>query len=175
MQASAGASDRLAAMPVRAPAQIMLALGALSLALLLGALGFQYIAGIWPCEVCHWQRWPHIASAVVGLGGGLALVRGLVDARYAQYVALAVIALVAVAGLLGVYHAGVEWKFWGGPAHCSGPGVVFTGIDNLNGEPVVRCDQAAWRLFGLSLAGYNALISLAAAVAGTLSLRGRQQ
>lgn len=161
-------------MPVRTPLEIALGLAALSLALIAGALAFQYMGGIWPCEVCHWQRWPHIASAAIGIGGGIAIGRGFVDARHARSLALLLIALATVAGALGVYHAGVEWKFWGGPAHCSGPGVVFTGIDGLNGEPVVRCDQAAWRLFGLSLAGYNALISLAAAAAATFALRGKQ-
>jgi disulfide bond formation protein DsbB len=135
---------------------------------MMGALGFQYIWRVLPCEVCHWQRWPHIASAILGLGGGALLVRGQLGERWAGMVMFATIALVAFAGLLGVYHAGVEWGFWGGPAHCSGPGIEFKGLDELNNEPAVRCDKAAWRFLEISLAGYNALISLGAAAAAVL-------
>jgi disulfide bond formation protein DsbB len=81
---------------------------------------------------------------------------------------------------LGVYHAGVEWRFWPGPADCTGPLADLSSggslLDQLNGVHVVRCDEAAWRLLGISLAGYNTLISLAMATIagyGLLALRGR--
>jgi disulfide bond formation protein DsbB len=81
--------------------------------------------------------------------------------------------LVAASGAIAVYHAGVEWHWWAGPSRCTGSVYKYTGKLNLN-EPVVMCDRAAWRLFGLSLAGYNAIISLGAALIGfVLILRSR--
>ncbi len=146
---------------------IATALGGLALALILGALGFQYIAHLPPCEMCHWQRWPLIAAAVIGLGGGLA-VKG-----NARILALLAIGLVAASGAIGAYQAGVEWHWWPGPAECTGARVVFQGLSDLDAPGAVRCDAAAWRLFGLSLAGYNALISLGAASLATIPMLRR--
>ena len=70
-----------------------------------------------------------------------------------------------MSGGLGVYHAGVEWQWWKGPQQCTGSVFQFSGPLDLN-APVARCDRAAWRLFGLSLAGYNALLSLTIAALG---------
>jgi disulfide bond formation protein DsbB len=144
--------------------RIALCLGALALALILGALCFQYIGGMPPCEMCHWQRWPLIAAAVMGIAGGATL-KG--DARL---LALLTILLVAASGAIGAYQAGVEWHFLPGPAACTGKLVVFQGLKDLNAPGAVRCDVAAWRLFGISLAGYNALISLGSAVVGAVLL-----
>ena len=85
---------------------------------------------------------------------------------------LAGLALLAVAALanawLGAYHAGVEWKFWQGPTDCTGPIVDFGKagnlLDRLDSVKVIRCDEVQWRFLGLSLAGYNVLISLAMTV-----------
>jgi disulfide bond formation protein DsbB len=152
------------------PSHLALALGSVSLMLILGALGFQYLAGIPPCEMCHWQRWPHIAAAVVGLGGGLFVQSGLVGSAFARPLAWMVVLLIAVAGALGVYHAGVEWHWWLGPQECTGSAFHFHGGKLDLNAPVVQCDIAAWRLFGLSLAGYNALISVTVAAIGAVSL-----
>src|SRR6202035_2978411 len=81
---------------------------------------------------------------------------------------LALLAIVMLIGAaLGAYHSGVEWKFWPGPAHCSGSMAGFGSagglLDRMNETRIVPCDAAAWRLFGISLAGYNVLISLALA------------
>ena len=154
------------------PADIALGLGALALALILGALGFQYIAHMPPCEMCHWQRWPLIAAAILGIPGGLFAKR---DDRAAFWLALLVILLVAVSGAIGVDQAGVEWKWWAGPQECSGAledlGSAGGLLNKLQSISVVRCDDAAWRFLGLSLAGYNVLISLAlAAVAAWASM-----
>ncbi|MBI3676368.1 MAG: disulfide bond formation protein B [Proteobacteria bacterium] len=146
------------------PQNVAMALGAVSLSLILGALAFQYIGHIPPCEMCHWQRWPHIAAAVVGLRGGLYLRHGALPARFDKPIAWLTILLVATAGGIGVFHAGVEWQWWQGPTACTGN--AFHGVMDLS-APIVRCDIAAWRLFGLSLAGYNALISLSLAGLGT--------
>ena len=148
------------------PETVALALGGLALALILGALGFQYFGRLTPCEMCHLQRWAHIAAAVVGLGGGLAIWAGILDRRYAAPLALATAALVALSGAIAVYHAGVEWHWWRGPSACTGSAFRLQGGPLDLNAPVVICDHAAWRLFGLSLAGYNALISLGAAALG---------
>ncbi|MBS0469940.1 MAG: disulfide bond formation protein B [Proteobacteria bacterium] len=143
--------------------------GGVGLALILGALFFQYGLGYPPCEMCHWQRWPHIAAAVVGLGGMILVMAGVLPPRAALVIALLALLGVAISGGLGVYHAGVEYHWWKGPQACT-TGYVFTGgpID-LNAR-VPMCDRAAWTLFGISLAGFNALISLAAAAFGAYSL-----
>jgi disulfide bond formation protein DsbB len=151
------------------PTRIAQLEGAVSLALILGALGFQYIGNYPPCEMCHWQRWPHIASAVIGLGGGILLMTGLLSARLAPVVAALAILAVAVSGGLGVFHAGVEWHFWPGPTACT-TGFHYTGGPIDLNAPVPHCDIAAWRLFGISMAGYNAIISLGAAAFGALML-----
>src|SRR5438128_12069763 len=100
--------------------RVSLLLGAVSLGLILAALGFQYVGDIAPCEMCHWQRWPHIAAAVAGLGGGVLIANGGLDARWSPAVASVTITLIAASGAIGVYHAGVEWKWWAGPAACTG-------------------------------------------------------
>jgi disulfide bond formation protein DsbB len=149
------------------PVHIALAVGAVALALMLGALGFQYIGGYPPCEMCMWQRYPHIAAAIIGLGGGLVVQSGVIDRRLGRPLAIFAIALVALSGAIGVYHAGVEWHWWKGPSACTGS--AFSGPLDLNAK-VVLCDVAAWRLFGISMAGYNALISLGAALIATIAL-----
>ena len=135
--------------------------GLTSLVLVAGAHLFQ-AAGLPPCEMCYWQRWPHYASAAGGLGAaGLALSGRLSPAGVRPFAIFAA-AMLVVSGLIGIFHAGVEWDLWEGPTACAGigyrPGQV--GGDEFR---IIRCDVAAWRLFGISLAGYNALISLAVA------------
>jgi disulfide bond formation protein DsbB len=94
--------------------------GGFSLALLLGAVGFQYLGGLAPCEMCMWQRWPHGAAILLGLGGGaLALSRGLPRDMVRALAWLAIVAI-AISGAIGVFHAGVEWKLWPGPPTCTG-------------------------------------------------------
>jgi disulfide bond formation protein DsbB len=151
---------------------VALFLGLVALALILGALGFQYLDRLPPCEMCMWQRYPHIAAAFVGIGGYLLVRAGLVPASAGFAIVAAL--LIAVSGGIGIYHAGVEWQWWQGPQACTGPLFHSTGgVLDLN-APVVRCDRAAWRLFGLSLAGYNALLSFALAALG-LTLLGRSK
>lgn len=144
--------------------QVAIFAGAVALSLILGALFFQYALGYPPCEMCHWQRWPHIAAAIVGLGGGL-LLRG---SPMMLTLAVLTLLLVATSGAIGVFHTGVEWQWWPGPSACT-TGYVFTGKLDLN-APVPRCDVAAWRLLGISMAGYNAVISLGTAALGAALL-----
>lgn len=157
------------------PANLAVALGAVSLALILGALGFQYIGGYPPCEMCLWQRWPHVAAIVVGLGGGLLLQARAISPALTTPIACCAAILVAASGALGVYHAGVEWHFWQGPQACTGNAFHYTGGALDLNAPAVMCDVAAWRLFGISMAGYNAIVSLGAALtAGWLLLSRRR-
>jgi disulfide bond formation protein DsbB len=115
--------------------------------------------------MCIWQRWPHLAAAVLGIVGGLAVYRSARRRQLASPVAFCTALLVAISGMIALYHAGVEWHWWPGPSRCTGSAFKLSGTLDLN-APVVMCDHAAWRLFGLSLAGYNAIISLGAAVFG---------
>jgi disulfide bond formation protein DsbB len=149
--------------------QIALLLGTVSLCLILGALGFQYIGLYPPCEMCMWQRYPHFGAIVLGLGGGWLLANGMLPQNLAKPVVVLTLLLVAATGLIGVYHAGVEWHWWAGPSACTGSAFVLSGRLDLNAH-VVSCDHAAWRLFGISMAGYNAVISLGAAAIAALAL-----
>ena len=142
--------------------------------LIVGALAFQ-AAGYAACELCMWQRWAHVAAAAFA---STALILPHGPGRSALGAAILGI---AASGMIGGFHAGVEWKLWEGLATCSarmssGSGDVLMDIMRA---PLVRCDEAAWRLAGISMAGYNALISLAAAAAATTwavrgSMRARQ-
>jgi disulfide bond formation protein DsbB len=150
--------------------RIAILAGSFSLSMIAGALIFQYFGNLPPCEMCHWQRWPHIAAAMFGLLGGALIVSDRLDRKWAPWLAAATILLILVTGMIGAYQAGVEWRMLPGPSACMGNRVVLTGTINLN-EHIVRCDVAAWRLFGISLAGYNALLSFATVLFGALAWR----
>ncbi len=133
-------------------------------ALLAGAWGFQLIGGLQPCEMCHWQRWPHYAALVPAALGFVT--RG--STRMAL-VALAAL-LVAVSGAIAVAHAGVEYHWWNGFTACTAnaPLAGATPAERLAAlmaQPVVRCDVPQWQVAGISLAGFNALLSLGGALA----------
>lgn len=139
-------------------------------ALLAGAWGSQLFGGLYPCEMCHWQRWPHYAALSV-----MAVAFILPPLRRARWpVALAAL-LILVSGGLGVFHAGVEYHWWEGLTRCSVSSAGGSSADILKeimSAPLVRCDAAQWTLFGISLAGYNAIISIAAGL-GILTLLGK--
>jgi len=136
----------------------------LGLAAILGALGFQYIGGLYPCVLCLTQRWPYY------IGLPLVLIALLGWRRFPAQVTLALLAgaaaLFAWGALIGGYHAGVEWGFFEGPQSCVGVGdaISFDALSNLETARVVPCDAIQFELFGISLAGFNALISAAVAV-----------
>ena len=144
--------------------------GAISAALLLGAFASQYLGGLAPCEMCIWQRWPHGAAILFGLVGGALVWQRVLPGQLGRPLAILAILAIAITGAIGVFHAGVEWKLWPGPSECTGFGYV-PGRDDFKPLQIVRCDEAQWRLFGISLAGYNALISLAAAAFAASLLR----
>jgi disulfide bond formation protein DsbB len=145
-------------------------LGAAALALIAGALGFEYLDHLPPCEMCMWQRYPHFAAACVGLFGGILMQRNIMPKSWGSVIVIAAALLIALSGAIGVYHAGVEWHFWKGPSQCTGSAFQSSGGPLDLNAPVVMCDHAAWRLFGVSLAGYNAVISLAVAATGLFLL-----
>ncbi len=138
-------------------------------ALMLGALGSQYIGGLHPCEMCYWQRWPHDAAIV------LALFAFGTRVNKASHVLVALAALaIMVSGGIGVFHAGVEYGWWEGITTCSTT-AAGVSLEDIMRAPVVRCDVPQWTLLGLSLAGYNAIISLGAGavILGLLRRAGR--
>jgi disulfide bond formation protein DsbB len=144
-----------------------LAITAIAAATLAGAWFFQLVLDIRPCPLCLEQRYAYYLA--VPLGALVAWAAAKRAPRGALVAGLALLALAALANAwLGGYHAGVEWGFWQGPTECSGPvldlGKAGSLLDNLDKVKVIRCDEVQWRFLGLSLAGYNVLISLAMAV-----------
>lgn len=126
-----------------------------SLGLLLGAFAFQYIGGMVPCVLCLYQRWPHAAAVLIGLmglkiGGRVLPLLGALAA--------------ATSAGIGVFHVGVEQKWWDGLAACTVDTLSgVSGADLLNtdltvGAPV-RCDAIPWEMFGVSMAGWNVIVS----------------
>jgi disulfide bond formation protein DsbB len=134
--------------------------------LLGGAYLSQYGFGLFPCELCWWQRYAHFAALALALVSAVAAPRRL-------WIGLAGLAIL-VAGLLGAYHAGVEYKWWEGITTCSSTAGGNSLEDILN-APLIRCDEPQWTLFGISLAGFIFLISTAAAIAifALLGKRGK--
>lgn len=129
----------------------------LPLGLLGGAYASQYLGGLYPCEMCWWQRWPHFAALPLALGAFILPGEG----KRRLFTALAALAIL-ISGLIGGYHAGVEYGWWEGITTCSStitPGSGKDVLDAILNAPLIRCDIAPWTLFGISLAGFNFLIS----------------
>lgn len=121
--------------------------------LLLGALAFEHLGGLAPCEMCMWQRWALVAAIALAVPGWLARSRALA--------ALAALAVLAGAGIAG-FHAGVEQKWWQGITSCAAApagGSAQDVIGAILAAPLMRCDAIPWSLFGLSMAGWNMVVS----------------
>jgi len=152
-----------AGLPVASRLGIVAMLG--SGALLLGAYYFQYVVKLPPCELCYWQRYPHMVAIAAGVGAFAAY-------RYPSLalvlVLIAITALIATAAV-GLYHVGVEYRWWQGPQACAAN--IPSGLSTeqlkryLFGAKMVRCDETAWSLWGLSMAAWNSMISAALAFA----------
>ena len=131
----------------------------MSACLLLGAFLFEYVGGLAPCKMCIWQRWAHSAVVLVALSSLLISA----DIRKKSALFLVFLAAVASAAIAG-FHVGVEWQLWDGPSGCSVPlgnkGDITLLVDQLLATPVVRCDEVPWSLFGISMAGWNSILSL---------------
>ena len=158
-----------AAVPAFKPAATSPALAAslavtlIAAATIAGAWFFQLVLEILPCPLCLEQRYAYYLVIPVGALTALAARSGAPRPLLLAGLAILVLATLANAGL-GTYHSGVEWGFWKGPTDCSGP-VINLGnaadlLSKLDTVKVVRCDEVQWRFLGLSLAGYNVLISL---------------
>jgi len=138
-----------------------------SLALLGGAIYFEFVLGMAPCSLCLWQRWPHYASVALAL---------LAMAAPVLPVILAGAGAAAGSGVLGVFHTGVERGWWPGPSACAGAVdlsrlTAEQMLDRILAATVVRCDEVAWQLGGLSMASWNAILSFALAGLWLMALR----
>lgn len=144
-----------------APARLIALL--LPATLLAGALASQYIGGLFPCEMCMWQRWPHVAAIGAALAALLLRRNPFASAVFTLLAALAI----ATSGIIGAFHAGVEYGWWEGLTTCATSGPPPAGksvLEAIMEASLVRCDVAPWSLLGISLAGFNAIFSLAGAV-----------
>jgi disulfide bond formation protein DsbB len=140
-----------------------LAIAVLAAATLAGAWFFQLVLDIRPCPLCLEQRYAYYLA--IPLAVVVALAAGRDASRAVLVAGFAILAAAALGNAgLGVYHAGVEWQFWQGPTDCTGPvgnlGSAGNLLERLDTVKVIRCDEVQWRFLGLSLAGYNVLISL---------------
>lgn len=149
---------------------VILAAGG-SLALLLGAWAFQHLGGLAPCKMCIWQRWPHGVAIAVG---ALVLLVPLGIGALRVLLGAGVLATLTTAAI-GGYHTGVERGWWEGPSSCSSGSTAGMSTDELMDQimsaPLVRCDEVAWQMLGLSMASWNMLASLLLAVFWVMALR----
>ena len=142
-------------------------IAAIAAATLAGAWFFQLVLDIRPCPLCLEQRYAYYFA--IPLAALIALAAGQHAPRWLLLGGLAILALAALGNaILGTYHAGVEWRFWQGPTDCTGTipsfGNAGSLLDQLDKVKVIRCDEVQWRFLGVSLAGYNVLISLLMAI-----------
>lgn len=156
--------------PERAIGLIMLACAGI----LVMALGLEHLGGYLPCELCYKERYAYYASIPLGILAYAAISMG--RPTMAQLlIGIAGLALLANAGL-GLYHAGVEWHWWQGPSECTGNADLTTDVNdllkNLGKKRIVRCDQPALQILGLSLAAWNVPICLALACLAGVAVRG---
>ena len=127
-----------------------------SFAMLMGAFAFQHIGGMAPCKLCIWQRYPHGLAIALALLGILHMHRiWILGGALATF----------TTGGIGIYHTGVERKWWEGPTSCTSSSVADQSstdlFNSIMNAPLVQCDQVAWEMFGLSMASWNAVISFA--------------
>ena len=146
-----------------------------SIALLGGAYYFQYVVGLAPCDLCLWQRYPHMVAILFGL----ITIPLMVEPKVALVFALTAIVALFVTSGIGVFHVGVEQHWWAGPQECSGRIPAGLSAEELKkylmGARMVRCDEAAWKMWNISMAGWNAILSgaLALVLAGNLLRHNR--
>jgi disulfide bond formation protein DsbB len=146
--------------------QHLIAYAALGSALLLGGAFFFQALGYAPCKLCLWQRYPHAVAIALGAVAFFIPLPALI--------VLGALAALATAGV-GLYHVGVEQSWWEGPTSCSGGGLGSVDanalFDQIMAAPLIRCDDIAWQLAGLSMAGWNMVISLVLAGIWVAALR----
>jgi disulfide bond formation protein DsbB len=155
-------------------ALLALAISVVAALSLLGAYYFEYILKLAPCPLCLQQRWAYYLAVPLATAVAWAAASDWPPTAIRTGFAILLVMFLGNA-VLGVYHAGAEWKFWPGPATCAAIGDPLplnagTLLEQMNQAVIVRCDEAAWRFLGLSLAGYSVLISLAVAGAALAGL-----
>lgn len=131
--------------------------------LLAGAYGFQHVGGMPPCEMCYWQRYAHMAALLFAI---LAFAGARLPDKGRAFVWLAALAILASGGI-GAYHAGVEAGIFAGFTQCTsalGGGSSEDLLKQILAAPVIRCDQVPWSLLGVSMAGWNAILSILGAL-----------
>lgn len=151
-----------------------MAVAIIAAATISGAWFFQLVLDIRPCPLCLEQRYAYYLAILLAVLLAVGAARRAPSALLIFGFAILALTVLANAGL-GTYHAGVEWGWWKGPSDCTGPLTdLGTGnlLDSLKTVKVIRCDDVQWKFLGLSLAGYNALISLLMAAIALRGLRG---
>lgn len=140
-----------------------------------GAYAFQYLGGLHPCEMCWWQRYAHMAAIPLAVIAYATSRRACVSAGFTGLAGLAI----GLGGIIGLFHAGVEYGWWQGLTACSTTPAGSDAADMLSqimATPITRCDVAPWTMLGISMAGYNGILSGAAALAIlALLLKGRKE
>ena len=126
-----------------------------SAVVLAGAYAFQHLGGMAPCKLCLWQRWPHATAILIGIA-----IAFTGEVKLAWLGAIAALSTAAI----GAYHVGVEQGWWEGPTSCTSSGISNLSaqelMDQILAAPLVRCDDIAWQMAGISMAGWNAIVSL---------------
>ena len=128
-------------------------------ALLAGALGSQYIGGLYPCEMCHWQRWGHYGAVALA---ALSFPFRRQPSGGRMFIWLAMLAILA-SGAIGGYQAGVEAGVFQGFTQCTAHGAGGSTaqiLADIMATPLIRCDQVQWAFLGISMAGWNAIVSI---------------
>ena len=152
--------------------QYFLAAALGSAALMLGALAFQHIGGMAPCKLCIWQRYPHVVAIVLG-----ALALAVSNAHARLVIILAGAVSTAITAGIGIYHAGVERGIFEGPTSCTSGSISDLSADDLLSQimlaPLVRCNDIPWQLAGISMAGWNAIVSLLLCALWLMALKRR--
>ena len=140
-----------------------------SAALMLAALGFQYLGDMPPCKLCYWQRYGHVGAIAAGL---------VAIAAPLAIVALLGAAAVGSSAAIGAYHAGVERGWWEGPTSCTSQDLSGLDtnalLDQIMNAPLVRCDEIPWQMLGVSMAGWNAIASALLVLVWLAALRARR-
>ena len=165
---SAMASPQARAGRSRRPLWVALLVFAIAAATILGALGFQYVGGYLPCALCLMQRTPYYIGVPLAAATVLAILFSAPRPVAALLFGLFAL-LMLYGGGLAIYHSGVEWGLWEGPASCAPSIGVSNAADMLNqleNAHAPSCTDAPWRMLGLSFAGWNVLVSALLAALG---------
>jgi disulfide bond formation protein DsbB len=158
------------------PPSVVMAASAVVLAVatatILTALAFEHLGDYAPCPLCLEERYAYYFAVPAS---ALALFLARADKTGVARILLLLIALAFLANMAaGIYHSGVEWKWWAGPSECSGGFELQWGEGGIVDTPIIRCDEASWRFLGLSFAGWNAVASAFLAAVAAFGASGKR-